>query len=320
MRNRPRRLRAHPIIRQMVRETILQTSDLVYPLFVVEGTGIKEEVPSLTGIYQFSIDQLEEEIQELLQLGIRSILLYGICHNKDECGSEAYSDEGIVQQAIRKIKSISQEIYIITDVCMCQYTSSGHCGILNEKGEIDNDTTIEYLGKIALSHVQAGADMIAPSDMMDGRVGYIRDVLDRNGHVTLPIMVCSVKYASNFYKPLRERVGAHMLCAQKGTYQMDYANTNEAIREVALDLEEGADIVMIKPALAYLDVMRRARESFNTPIAAYQVSGEYAMLRLAIQSGILDEEVIYETLISIKRAGAELIITYFAKDVVKQLR
>ncbi|MEG0502443.1 MAG: porphobilinogen synthase, partial [Cellulosilyticaceae bacterium] len=258
--------------------------------------------------------------KELLALGIHSIILFGVPEHKDECGSEAYSEEGIVQKAIGKIKSIAPEMLVITDVCMCQYTSHGHCGILNDKGYVENDATLEYLSKIALSHVVAGADMVAPSDMMDGRIGHMRGVLDKNGYASSAIMAYSAKYASSFYGPFREAAHSAPSFGDRKTYQMDSANTDEALREVALDIEEGADIVMVKPALSYLDIIRRVKDNFNMPVAAYNVSGEYAMLKLAVKSGVLDEKAIYESLISIKRAGADIIITYFAKEIAKKLQ
>lgn len=240
-----------------------------------------------------------------------------IINNK---GSSAFDEEGIIQKAIRKIKSLTQDIYVITDVCMCEYTSHGHCGILDEKGYVDNEKSLYYLGQVALSHAKAGADMIAPSDMMDGRVGYMRHELDDWGYTQVPIMSYSVKYASSFYGPFREAAGSAPAFGDRKTYQMDYANTNEALREAALDIEEGADIIMVKPALSYLDVIRRIKDQFNIPLAAYQVSGEYAMLKLAVENQLMDEQVIMESLLSIKRAGADIIITYFAKDMAKKLK
>lgn len=318
--NRPRRLRMNPMIRKMVRETTLQVEDFIYPIFVVEGEKIKEEIPSLEGIYHFSVDQLEEEIKEVLALGIQSVILFGVPEVKDSCGSEAYSDTGVVQQAIRKIKSITQDIYVVTDVCMCQYTDHGHCGILTESGYVDNDATLTYLSQIALSHAKAGADMVAPSDMMDGRIAHMRETLDANGFVNVAIMAYSAKYASSFYGPFRAAAQSAPSFGDRKTYQMDMANTDEAIREVALDIEEGADIVMVKPALSYLDIIRRTKDNFDVPIAAYNVSGEYAMIKLAVKAGLLDEKAIYESVLSIKRAGANLIITYFAKEIAKGIQ
>lgn len=320
MKKRPRRLRSNGVIRKMVRETRLDVSDFIYPLFIVEGENIKNEISSLEDVYHFSVDRLEEEINELMALGVHSVILFGVPEHKDCSGSEAYNPEGVLQQAIRKIKSVAPEMYVVTDVCMCEYTSHGHCGILNDKGEVENDTTLEYLSKIALSHAQAGADMVAPSDMMDGRVGHMRDVLDKNDFSHIPIMAYSAKYASSYYGPFREAAGSAPSFGDRKAYQMDIANTDEALREVALDIEEGADIVMVKPALSYLDIIRRVKDNFNMPIAAYNVSGEYAMLKLAVKSGLIDEKAIYESLLSIKRAGADIIITYFAKDMAKKLQ
>lgn len=320
MQKRPRRLRNNLVIRKMVRETSLSVSDFIYPLFIVEGENIKREISSLEGVYHFSVDRLEEEVKELMALGIYSVILFGVPDQKDACGSEAYNPEGVVQQAIRKIKSVSEEMYVVTDVCMCEYTSHGHCGILDNKGTVINDVTLEYLGKIALSHAEAGADMVAPSDMMDGRIGYMRSVLDKNEYKHIPIMAYSAKYASSYYGPFREAAGSAPSFGDRKAYQMDIANTDEALREVELDIEEGADIVMVKPALSYLDIIRRVKDNFNMPIAAYNVSGEYAMLKLAVKSGVLDEKAIYESLLSIKRAGADIIITYFAKEMAQKLQ
>lgn len=317
---RPRRLRVNETIRGLIRETRLSLDTLVYPLFVVEGENIKKEITSLKGNYHLSVDRLEEEIKELVDLGIKSVILFGIPSEKDEKGCGAYHDHGIIQKAIRAIKSKFKDMYVITDVCMCEYTSHGHCGILTENGYVDNDKTLEYLGKIAVSHVEAGADMVAPSDMMDGRIGFIRNVLDKAGYVNIPIMAYSAKYASAFYGPFREAADSAPSFGDRKSYQMDPANVNEAIREVELDIEEGADIVMVKPALSYLDVIRKVKDNFNMPVAAYNVSGEYAMIRSCIDSGLLSEDAIMEALLSIKRAGADIIITYFAKDAAKMLR
>nr|WP_061859090.1 porphobilinogen synthase [Clostridium colicanis] len=317
---RPRRLRVNETIRGLVRETRISVESLVYPLFVIEGENIKREITSLKGNYHFSVDKLEEEIKELMDLGIKSVILFGIPNEKDEVGCEAYHEHGIVQKAIKEIKSKFPDMYVITDVCMCEYTSHGHCGILTESGYVDNDKTLEYLGKIAVSHAEVGADMIAPSDMMDGRIGFIRDALDKAGYVNVPIMAYSAKYASAFYGPFREAADSAPSFGDRKSYQMDPANINEAIREVELDIEEGADIVMVKPALSYLDVIRKVKDSFNMPIAAYNVSGEYAMIRSCIDNGLLSENAIMESLISIKRAGADIIITYFAKDAARILR
>lgn len=314
---RPRRLRGNMAIREMVRETNLERRNLIYPIFVVEGSNVKEEISSLKGIYHYSIDRLEEEVGELVSLGINSIMLFGIPDEKDAYGKEAYSDTGIVQKAIRKVKELAPNMYVITDVCMCQYTDHGHCGILDDKGQVQNDVTLPYLTRIAVSHARAGADMVAPSDMMDGRVGAIRTGLDEAGFINVPIMAYSAKYASSFYGPFRAAAHSAPAFGDRKTYQMDIANSNEALREVALDIEEGADIVMVKPALSYLDIIRRVKDEFNMPIAAYNVSGEYAMLKLAVENGLLDERAIYESVLSIKRAGADMIITYFAKELCK---
>uniref|UniRef100_UPI0038CD1CDB porphobilinogen synthase n=1 Tax=Niameybacter massiliensis TaxID=1658108 RepID=UPI0038CD1CDB len=314
---RPRRLRGNLAIREMVRETTLERRNLVYPIFVVEGTNKKEEISSLKGIFHYSVDRLEEEIKELVDLGIKYVILFGVPDEKDAFGKEAYSETGIVQQAIRKVKELAPEIYVITDVCMCQYTDHGHCGILDKTGNVQNDVTLSYLARIAVSHAVAGADMVAPSDMMDGRVGAIRTALDEAGFMNVPIMAYSAKYASSFYGPFRAAAHSAPAFGDRKTYQMDISNTDEALREVELDIEEGADIVMVKPALSYLDIIRRVKDNFNMPIAAYNVSGEYAMIKLAVENGLLDEKAIYESVLSIKRAGADIIITYFAKELCK---
>jgi len=316
---RPRRLRVNSILRDMIRETSLDVGDLIYPLFVVPGDNIKEEIDSMPGVYHFSIDLLVEEVKEVSDLGIPAILLFGVPSYKDELGSEAYSEEGIVQKAVREIKEKVPEIVVITDVCMCGYTIHGHCGIV-ENGQVLNDKTVDYIAKIALSHVEAGADIVAPSDMMDGRVAAIRKLLDSKGFVNTPIMAYSAKYASSFYGPFREAANSFPQFGDRKSYQMDYGNSNEALREIALDIEEGADIVMIKPALSYLDIIRRVKDNFNIPIAAYNVSGEYSMVKAAAKMGWIDEKsVVLEILTSIKRAGADIVITYFAKDVPKWL-
>ncbi|KEH93418.1 delta-aminolevulinic acid dehydratase [Clostridium botulinum C/D str. BKT12695] len=320
MLKRPRRLRANTVIRDLVRETTLSTDDFVYPLFVVEGNNIKKEISSLKGQYQLSVDMLEGEIKELISLGIKSVILFGIPDVKDEVGCGAYDDNGIVQKATREIKSKFKDMYVITDLCMCEYTSHGHCGILDEDGYVNNDKTLKYLSKIAVSQAKAGADMIAPSDMMDGRVAAIREALDKEGFCNIPIMAYSAKYASAFYGPFRDAADSAPSFGDRKSYQMDPANVNEGLREVALDIEEGADIVMVKPALPYLDVLRKVKDNFNMPIAAYNVSGEYAMVRNAVDAGLLNKSAILESLISIKRAGADIIITYFAKDAAKMLR
>ena len=322
MLRRPRRLRINDATRELVRETKINIEDLIYPLFIVEGENIKNEISSLPDVYHFSLDMLDEEIKEIKDLGIKHVILFGIPHDheKDFCGSEAYNNNGIIQRAIRKIKEIDSDINVITDVCMCEYTSHGHCGILTKGGYVDNDKTLEYLANIAVSHAKAGADMVAPSDMMDGRVKVIRKALDKEGFFNVPIMSYSVKYASTFYGPFREAANSAPSFGDRKTYQMDPANSNEALIEAELDVLEGADILMVKPALSYLDVIRRVKDNYNLPLAAYNVSGEYAMLKSAVKNGILSEGAIYESILSIKRAGADIIITYFAKDLAKMIR
>lgn len=320
MLERPRRLRISDTMRSLVRETKLHVEELIYPLFVVEGENIKNEITSMPDVYHFSLDRLKEEIEEIKALGIESVLLFGIPKEKDACGSEAFAKEGIVQKAVRLIKSIAPEMIVITDVCMCEYTSHGHCGILTESGYVDNDQTLKFLTKIAISHAEAGADMIAPSDMMDGRIAAIREGLDEAGFVNVSIMAYSAKYASSFYGPFREAADSAPSFGNRKTYQMDPANANEALREGQLDCQEGADIIMVKPALSYLDIIYRFKENFNKPIAAYNVSGEYSMLKLAVKNGLLSEDAIYESVLSIKRAGADIIITYFAKDLARLMQ
>lgn len=316
---RMRRLRENALTRNLIRETHLSKDDLIYPIFAVEGTNIKREIPSMFDCYHYSIDRINEEIEELKSLGINYVLLFGVPDFKDVLGSSAYDENGIVQKAIREIKRVNPNMYVITDVCMCQYTSHGHCGILDENGHVLNDETLKYLSKIALSHVVAGADMVAPSDMMDFRIAHMRQTLDDNGFPNIPIMAYSAKYASSFYGPFRSAAGSAPQFGDRKSYQMDIANTDEAMREIELDIEEGADIIMVKPALTYLDVIRRARDNFNMPLAAYNVSGEYSMIKSAIINGLLEEKAIYEAVLAIKRAGADIIITYFAKDIAKIL-
>lgn len=316
---RPRRLRLNQNIRDMVRETSLDVKDLIYPYFVVEGENVKEEIEAMPKVFHFSIDKLVEDVKETYELGIPAILLFGIPSLKDEVGSQAYASSGIVQRAVRAIKEAIPSMIVITDVCLCEYTSHGHCGVV-ENGYVDNDKTLELIAKTALSHVKAGADMVAPSDMMDGRVGCIRQILDSEGYVTVPIMAYSAKYASGFYGPFREAAQSAPQFGDRRSYQMDPANSDEALREIALDIEEGADIVMVKPALAYLDIIRRAKDSFKVPLATYNVSGEYSMIKAAALKGWLDEKVVaLESLTSMKRAGADMIITYFAKDAARWL-
>jgi porphobilinogen synthase len=317
---RPRRLRRNETLRAMMRETSLDVRDLIYPLFVEFGEGVKREVPSMPGVYNMSLDQLPAEIDELKALGIPAVILFGIPASKDEAGSGAYAEDGIVQQAIRTIKAHDPDFFVITDVCMCEYTSHGHCGILDEGGCVMNDVTLEMLAQTAVSHAEAGADMVAPSDMMDGRVAAIRSALDAEGFTEVPIMAYSAKYASAYYGPFRDAADSAPAFGDRRAYQMDPANGEEALREVLLDIEEGADIVMVKPALAYLDIVRRVKDEFGYPTAAYNVSGEYAMVKAAAARGWIDERhVVLETLTSMKRAGADLILTYHAKDVARWL-
>ena len=316
---RPRRMRKNPNFRRLIRETRLTVDDLIYPLFVVPGKGVIEPVPSMPGVFRLSVDNLVKEVEEVASLRIPAIILFGIPESKDEVGSGAYAEDGIIQRAVRAIKEKGIDIIVITDVCMCEYTSHGHCGIIKD-GDVDNDSTLELLAKTALSHVQAGADMVAPSDMMDGRVARIRSVLDESGFSGIPIMAYSAKYCSSFYGPFRDAADSAPQFGDRQAYQMDIANAEEAIREVALDIMEGADIVMVKPALAFLDIIQRVRTQFDRPIAAYNVSGEYSMVKAAAEKGWIDEKrVMMEILTGIKRAGADMILTYFAKDVAKLL-
>ncbi|MBZ4643054.1 MAG: Porphobilinogen synthase [Deferribacteraceae bacterium] len=316
---RPRRLRKNELIRSLVRETKLTLDDLIYPLFVTEYDGVKKEIPSMPGIYQMDIENTVKECIELERLGIKAIILFGIPKHKDELGSEAYNENGIIQNAIRAIKQNTKNLYIITDVCMCEYTSHGHCGIIKDN-DVNNDETLKYLALEALSHAKAGADMVAPSDMMDGRIMAIRDILDSNSFENIPIMSYSAKFASAYYGPFRDAAESTPNFGDRRSYQMDPANRLEAIRESELDLLEGADILMVKPALAYLDIIRETKDTYNVPLAAYNVSGEYSMIMGAIERGWFDKDrIILETLTSIKRAGADLILTYFAKEVAKIL-
>jgi porphobilinogen synthase len=316
---RPRRLREQPLLRRMVRETALSVDDLVYPLFVQHGRGVRQEISAMPGQYQLSIDELVREAKDAAGMGIPAILLFGIPAEKDPRGSEAYADDGIVQQAVRAVKETVPNLLVITDVCLCEYTSHGHCGVV-EGGVVKNDPTLELIARTAVSHAEAGADIVAPSDMMDGRVGAIREALDEASLVETPIMAYSAKYASCFYGPFREAAQSTPQFGDRLSYQMDPANALEAMREIALDVDEGADIVMVKPALPYLDIIARAKTEFGLPLAAYSVSGEYAMIRAAGRFGWLDEErAMMEALTSIKRAGADIVITYFAKDVARVL-
>src|SRR6266481_4809307 len=316
---RPRRLRESPIVRKMVRETVLRTDDPVYPLFAVHGRGVREPIGPMPGQFRLSVDELVKEAKDAASMGIPAVLLFGIPEDKDPRGSEAYADEGIVQQATRAIKDTVPDLLVITDVCLCEYTSHGHCGVV-EDGRVKNDPTLELLARTAVSHAEAGADLVAPSDMMDGRVAAIREALDEASFGDTPIMAYSAKYASSFYGPFREAAGSSPQFGDRRSYQMDPANGLEAMREIALDVDEGADIVMVKPALPYLDIISRAKAEFGLPLAAYSVSGEYAMIRAAGRLGWLDEQrAMMEALVSIKRAGADIVITYFAKDAVRAM-
>ena len=317
---RPRRLRKNESFRRMIRETTLSVDNLIYPLFVVPGQGVRRPIVSMPGVFQLSVDELIKEAREVLAARIPAIILFGIPDKKDDRASGAYAAEGIIQRAIKTLKDKVPDLMIIGDVCLCEYMSHGHCGLIRQ-GEVDNDATLELLARTALSQVQAGADMVAPSDMMDGRVAEIRQALDENGFEQIPIMAYSAKYASAFYGPFREAAESAPQFGDRKSYQMDPANVREAIREASLDMEEGADILMVKPALAYLDVIAKIREEFDLPVAAYNVSGEYAMVKAAALQGWLDEEkVMMEMLIGIRRAGADLILTYFAKQAAALLQ
>lgn len=317
---RPRRLRKTPQLRNMVRETRLSPSSIIYPIFVREGNNIVENIPSLEGQFRYSVDTVCQCIEECLKNGITKCILFGIPDEKDCLGSQAYNKNGIVQKAIREIKSKYNEFYVVTDVCMCEYTDHGHCGILKDK-YVDNDETVKYISKIALSHVESGADMVAPSDMMDGRVKAIRDTLDKNGFVDTPIMSYSAKYSSAFYGPFRDAAGSAPSFGDRKSYQMDFHNSKEAIKECCIDIDEGADIIMVKPAMSYLDIIKTVSESFNVPVAAYSVSGEYAMIKAAAKAGLIDEyNVLCESAVSIFRAGADILITYFAKEISQAIK
>jgi porphobilinogen synthase len=319
-----RRLRRTETLRRMVRETTLSVHDFIYPMFVVPGEKQRQEVASMPGVFRVSVDELVRDAEEVAKLGIPAVLLFGIPERKDEWGSEAYDENGIIQRAVRALKRAVPDLVVITDVCLCEYTSHGHCGVVRETPggfEVDNDATLELLAKTAVSQAAAGADIVAPSDMMDGRIKVIREALDENGFAHVPILSYAAKMASAFYGPFREAAESAPKFGDRRSYQMDFANKREALREIALDLEEGADMVMVKPALAYLDIIAAARERFEVPIAAYNVSGEYAMVKAAAQMGWLDEDrIVWEILTAIKRAGADLIITYFAKEVAQRLR
>lgn len=318
MKNRMRRLRLNANIREVFAETSLRKEDLIYPLFVKDGENEVEEIKSLKGQKQYTVDRLDEVIKELKDLGIRSVILFGVPDHKDACGSGAYAKDGVVQRAIRKIKEIDKDFIVIGDVCMCEYTDHGHCGILH--GDyVDNDETVSYLQKIAVSMAEAGVDIVAPSDMMDGRVAKIREALDEAGYINVSIMSYASKFASNYYGPFRDAAGSAPSFGDRKQYQMDYRNKKEALREILSDVDEGADMLIVKPAMAYGDIMKLASEETNLPIVAYSVSGEYAMLYDAVANGLVKEDIIMETMLSFKRAGANLIITYFAKYLAERL-
>ena len=314
---RPRRLRGSETLRKMVRETRMDKSSLIYPLFVKEGTGIEEEIPSMEGQFRYSVDRLPYELERLEKAGVNNIMLFGIPDHKDEVGSGAYAADGIVQRALREAKKQFPDMYYITDVCMCEYTSHGHCGVLCGH-DVENDATLELLAKTAVSHVEAGADMVAPSDMMDGRVRAIRSALDANGHKETPIMSYAVKYASAFYGPFRDAAGSAPSFGDRKSYQMDFHNRREGMKEALTDIEEGADIIMVKPAMSYLDIVSEVSKAVNVPVAAYSVSGEYAMVKAAAKMGWIDEErIICEMAVGAYRAGAQIYLTYFAKELAK---
>lgn len=319
--NRPRRLRFNKSIRELARETRLSASSLILPIFLIEGSNIKNSISSLEGHFHYSPDRVCEEVQDALSHGVNKFLLFGLPKEKDECGGQAYNDNGIVQQGIRAIKEkFGDSVYVITDVCMCEYTSHGHCGILNGQN-VDNDLTVEHIKKIAVSHAKAGADMVAPSDMMDGRIAGIRSALDENGFTDTAIMSYAVKYSSAFYGPFREAAGSAPAFGDRKSYQMDWHNSKEALKEAMTDINEGADIIMVKPALSYLDIIARVENQCNIPIAAYSVSGEYAMIKASARLGLVDEySIMCETAVSIYRAGANILITYFAKELADAIR
>jgi len=317
--SRPRRLRRNENIRRLVRETQLTLDDLIYPIFVRWGENVVEEVPSMPGVYRYSVDRVVDAVKEVRDLGIPAIILFGIPEHKDEVGSDTWSEEGIIQKALRKIKKEVPDIYVITDVCFCEYTTHGHCGVLHGH-DVDNDLTLENLKKQVVSHAENGADMVAPSGMMDGMVKAIREALDEAGFKHIPIMAYSAKFASAYYGPFREAAESAPAFGDRRSYQMDPANAREALKEVLMDVEEGADVVMVKPALAYLDIISKVKEKVLVPVCAYNVSGEYSLIKAAGKLGWIDEKkVMWETLLSIKRAGADMIITYFAKDVARMI-
>jgi len=317
---RPRRMRQNPVFRALVRETTLSADHLIYPLFVKTGKKVKEEISSMPGVFRLSVDMLAAEAKECMALGVNSVILFGLPDKKDAMGSQAHAKDGIIQRAVRELKNKAPGLNVITDVCLCEYTDHGHCGVIINQ-QVDNDSTLEVLARTALSHVEAGADMVAPSDMMDGRVAEIRGTLDENNYHNIPIMSYAVKYASAFYGPFREAADGAPQFGDRCGYQMDSANVREAFREATLDVDEGADILMVKPAVAYLDIVSKLRDEFDLPIAAYHVSGEYAMIKAAAANGWIDgDKVMYETLLSIRRAGADIILTYSAKDCARYLR
>lgn len=316
---RPRRLRGSQSLRKMVRETRMDKSSLIYPMFVIDGSGIVEEIPSMEGQFRYSVDKMAFELENLQKAGVDKIMLFGIPAEKDEKGSQAYAENGIVQRALREARRQFPDLYLITDVCMCEYTSHGHCGVLCGH-DVDNDETLKLLAETALSHVEAGADMVAPSDMMDGRVAAIRQILDENGHLNTPIMSYAVKYASAFYGPFREAAGSAPSFGDRKSYQMDFHNRREALKEAALDVEEGADIIMVKPAMSYLDIVREVKDMTDLPVAAYSVSGEYAMVKAAAKMGFIDEEkIMCEMAAGAYRAGTDIYLTYFAKELAKAM-
>lgn len=318
--NRPRRLRSNPFVRSMVRETRMDAKSLVYPIFIKEGKGIKEEISSMENQFRHSLDMIPKVLEEIAESGVKNVMLFGIPDKKDPTGCGAWVEDGIIQKALQIAKKECPELYYITDVCLCEYTSHGHCGML-KGNDVDNDSTLPLLAKTALSHVQAGADMVAPSDMMDGRVASIRRELDKNGYINSPIMSYAVKYSSSFYGPFREAAGSAPSFGDRKTYQMDYHNRKEAIREAILDINEGADIIMVKPALSYLDIIREVCSEVNVPVAAYSVSGEYAMIKAAANMGFIDEEsIICETATSIYRSGADILLTYYAKEIAQFMK
>ncbi len=317
MLKRPRRLRGSEVLRKMVRETRMDKASLIYPMFVKEGSGIIEEIPTMPGQFRYSVDTQGEILSRLQDAGVKNVMFFGIPDHKDEVGSGAYDPEGIVQKALRQARKDFPEMYLITDVCMCEYTSHGHCGVLCGH-DVDNDRTLELLAKTALSHIEAGADMVAPSDMMDGRVRAIREMLDANGHYAAPIMSYAVKYASGFYGPFRDAAGSAPSFGDRKSYQMDFHNSREGIKEALMDVEEGADIIMVKPAMAYQDMITRVRDEVNVPVAAYSVSGEYAMVKAGASMGYIEEErIISEMAVGVYRAGADIYLTYFAPEIAR---